>query len=77
MDHPPTTFGPNLNIERGEISRKTRSWTHLRRMPPKRTSTSEAPAMTQATIRKLLRDSVCHSSGITEACNNGNANNSL
>ncbi|GJX94088.1 hypothetical protein Tco_0348674 [Tanacetum coccineum] len=26
-------------------------------MPPKRTSTSEAPAMTQATIRKLVADS--------------------
>ncbi|GJZ67148.1 putative reverse transcriptase domain-containing protein [Tanacetum coccineum] len=29
-----------------------------RRMPPKRTSTSEAPAMTQAAIRKLVADSV-------------------
>ncbi|GJR71337.1 hypothetical protein Tco_0083702 [Tanacetum coccineum] len=28
------------------------------RMPPKRTSTSEAPAMTQAVIRKLVADSV-------------------
>ncbi|GJT33589.1 reverse transcriptase domain-containing protein [Tanacetum coccineum] len=27
-------------------------------MPPKRTSTSEAPAMTQAAIRKLVSDSV-------------------
>ncbi|GKA88462.1 hypothetical protein Tco_0810226 [Tanacetum coccineum] len=27
-------------------------------MPPKRTSTSEAPAMTQASIRKLVADSV-------------------
>ncbi|GKA20667.1 hypothetical protein Tco_0700656, partial [Tanacetum coccineum] len=27
-------------------------------MPPKRTSTSEAPVMTQATIRKLVADSV-------------------
>ncbi|GKG17868.1 hypothetical protein Tco_0372166, partial [Tanacetum coccineum] len=27
-------------------------------MPPKRTSTSEAPTMTQATIRKLVADSV-------------------
>ncbi|GJU89923.1 hypothetical protein Tco_1302346, partial [Tanacetum coccineum] len=31
--------------------------THLV-MPPKRTSTSEAPAMTQATIKKLVTDSV-------------------
>ncbi|GJS25560.1 hypothetical protein Tco_0454192 [Tanacetum coccineum] len=30
----------------------------LREMPPKRTSTSEAPAMTQAAIRKLVADSV-------------------
>ncbi|GKF31125.1 hypothetical protein Tco_0100923 [Tanacetum coccineum] len=28
------------------------------RMPPKRTSTSEAPAMTQAAIKKLVIDSV-------------------
>ncbi|GKF76797.1 hypothetical protein Tco_0229267, partial [Tanacetum coccineum] len=27
-------------------------------MPPKRMSTSEAPAMTQAAIRKLVADSV-------------------
>ncbi|GKG43315.1 hypothetical protein Tco_0479999, partial [Tanacetum coccineum] len=27
-------------------------------MPPKRASTSEAPAMTQAAIRKLVADSV-------------------
>ncbi|GJY35113.1 hypothetical protein Tco_0420491 [Tanacetum coccineum] len=27
-------------------------------MPPKRTSTSEAPAMTQAVIKKLVADSV-------------------
>ncbi|GJU53432.1 hypothetical protein Tco_1227146 [Tanacetum coccineum] len=30
----------------------------LREMPPKRTSTSEVPAMTQATIKKLVADSV-------------------
>ncbi|GJR78047.1 putative reverse transcriptase domain-containing protein [Tanacetum coccineum] len=30
----------------------------LREMPPKRTSTSKAPAMTQAAIRKLVADSV-------------------
>ncbi|GJY54312.1 hypothetical protein Tco_0445976 [Tanacetum coccineum] len=30
----------------------------ISRMPPKSTSTSEAPAMTQATIRKLVADSV-------------------
>ncbi|GKC85844.1 hypothetical protein Tco_1141561 [Tanacetum coccineum] len=31
---------------------------HEALMPPKRTSTSEAPAMTQAAIRKLVADSV-------------------
>nr|GEX25401.1 putative reverse transcriptase domain, ribonuclease H-like domain, aspartic peptidase domain protein [Tanacetum cinerariifolium] len=31
---------------------------HLRLMPPKRTSTSEAPAMTQVAIRQLVVDSV-------------------
>ncbi|GJX94015.1 hypothetical protein Tco_0348601 [Tanacetum coccineum] len=30
----------------------------VQRMPPKRTSTSEAPAMTQAAIKKLVADSV-------------------
>ncbi|GJY22133.1 hypothetical protein Tco_0394699 [Tanacetum coccineum] len=30
----------------------------ISRMPPKRTSTSEAPAMTQATIKKLVFDSI-------------------
>nr|GEU41813.1 putative reverse transcriptase domain-containing protein [Tanacetum cinerariifolium] len=32
--------------------------THLALMPPKRTSTSKAPTMTQATIRKFIADSV-------------------
>ncbi|GJV66352.1 hypothetical protein Tco_1477180 [Tanacetum coccineum] len=31
---------------------------YVDRMPPKRTSTSEAPAMTQAAIKKLVADSV-------------------
>ncbi|GKD05122.1 reverse transcriptase domain-containing protein, partial [Tanacetum coccineum] len=39
-------------------------------MPPKRTSTSEAPAMTQAAIRKLVADSVA-----TRAATMANANN--
>ncbi|GJT83215.1 hypothetical protein Tco_1057557 [Tanacetum coccineum] len=41
----------------GESSRKTSLKRH-KEMPPKRTSTSEAPAMTQAAIRKLVADSV-------------------
>ncbi|GKF07323.1 hypothetical protein Tco_0041547, partial [Tanacetum coccineum] len=36
-------------------------------MPPERTSTSEAPAMTQAAIKKLVADSVFGST----SCNNG------
>ncbi|GJX46746.1 hypothetical protein Tco_0271936 [Tanacetum coccineum] len=31
---------------------------YVDRMPPKRTSTSEAPAMTQAAIKKLVTDSI-------------------
>ncbi|GJW85551.1 hypothetical protein Tco_0158696 [Tanacetum coccineum] len=41
----------------GESSRKT-SLNDTIRMPPKRTSTSKAPAMTQAAIRKLVVDNV-------------------
>ncbi|GJS54218.1 hypothetical protein Tco_0627580 [Tanacetum coccineum] len=39
------------SLERHELS-------YVDRIPPKRTSTSEAPAMTQAAIRKLVADSV-------------------
>nr|GEV06165.1 reverse transcriptase domain-containing protein [Tanacetum cinerariifolium] len=44
-------------FEIGENSRK-RSLERHEKMPPKRTSTSEAPAMTQAAIRQLVVDSV-------------------
>ncbi|GJT71542.1 hypothetical protein Tco_1030828 [Tanacetum coccineum] len=40
----------------GEISLEGKK---SQEMPPKRTSTSEAPAMTQAAIKKLVADSVC------------------
>ncbi|GJX41827.1 reverse transcriptase domain-containing protein [Tanacetum coccineum] len=47
-------------------------------MPPKRTSTSEAPAMTQATIRKLVADNVTVAleaqSATMENANNTNRN---
>nr|GFA48694.1 hypothetical protein [Tanacetum cinerariifolium] len=43
-------------------------------MPPKRTSTSEAPAMTQATIRQLVVDSVATALE-TQAATMANANN--
>ncbi|GJU84594.1 hypothetical protein Tco_1292140 [Tanacetum coccineum] len=39
-------------------SSRPQAFKKVLRMPPKRTSTSEAPAMTQATIRKLVADSV-------------------
>nr|GEY44030.1 reverse transcriptase domain-containing protein [Tanacetum cinerariifolium] len=52
-------------FEIGESSRRTNLRYHsycvlsfVDRMPPKRASTSEAPAMTQAAIRKLVADSV-------------------
>nr|GFB22863.1 reverse transcriptase domain-containing protein [Tanacetum cinerariifolium] len=43
-------------------------------MPPKRTSTSAAPAMTQATIRQLVVDSVVAALE-AQAANMANANN--
>ncbi|GJX11264.1 hypothetical protein Tco_0201123 [Tanacetum coccineum] len=47
-------------------------------MPPKRTSTSEAPAMTQAAIRKLVTDSVATAleaqTAMMENTNNTNRN---
>ncbi|GKG28669.1 hypothetical protein Tco_0416034, partial [Tanacetum coccineum] len=43
-------------------------------MPPKRTSTSEAPTMTQITIRKLVVDSVT-TAAYAEATGVENANN--
>nr|GEZ95186.1 hypothetical protein [Tanacetum cinerariifolium] len=43
-------------------------------MPPKRTSTSEAPAMTQATIRKLVADNVATALE-TQAATMANTNN--
>nr|GEY18425.1 reverse transcriptase domain-containing protein [Tanacetum cinerariifolium] len=50
-------------------------------MPPKRTSTSEAPAMTKAAIRKLVADSVAtalEAQSVTMAnTNNPNRNSGL
>nr|GFC60031.1 reverse transcriptase domain-containing protein [Tanacetum cinerariifolium] len=45
-------------------------------MPPKRTSTSEAPAMTQAAIRKLVADSVTAAlkAQVTTMANTSNPN---
>ncbi|GKE46054.1 hypothetical protein Tco_1477312 [Tanacetum coccineum] len=45
-------------------------------MPPKRTSTSEAPAMTQAAIRKLVSDSV-FAALETQAANMANTDNTI
>ncbi|GJY40992.1 reverse transcriptase domain-containing protein [Tanacetum coccineum] len=66
---PPPTIIPPSSIpnpqeflspkKQGRSSSSTSSYLTLcGRMPPKRTSTSEAPAMTQAAIRKLVADSV-------------------
>ncbi|GJW03271.1 putative reverse transcriptase domain-containing protein [Tanacetum coccineum] len=41
-----------------EILKKEKLYAKFSKMPPKRTSTSKAPAMTQAAIRKLVADSV-------------------
>ncbi|GJX58880.1 reverse transcriptase domain-containing protein [Tanacetum coccineum] len=45
-------------------------------MPPKRTSTSEAPTMTQAAIRKLVADSVSAALE-TQAANMANTDNTI
>ncbi|GJY41338.1 hypothetical protein Tco_0428608 [Tanacetum coccineum] len=45
-------------VHQTQGSRSARGLSRSVRMPPKRTSTSEAPAMTQATIRKVVADSV-------------------
>ncbi|GKF29727.1 hypothetical protein Tco_0096069, partial [Tanacetum coccineum] len=45
-------------------------------MPPKRMSTSEAPAMTQAAIRKLLADSVTTALE-AQAANMANTDNTI
>ncbi|GKB40213.1 hypothetical protein Tco_0885155 [Tanacetum coccineum] len=46
----------------------------LRELPPKRTSTSEAPAMTEAAIKKLVADSVSAALE-AQAANMANTNN--
>ncbi|GKF83990.1 hypothetical protein Tco_0248888, partial [Tanacetum coccineum] len=43
-------------------------------MPPKRTSTSEAPAMTQAAIKKLVADSVTAALEVQVATMAGSSN---
>ncbi|GJR05739.1 putative reverse transcriptase domain-containing protein [Tanacetum coccineum] len=54
---PSSTSALPQAFEIGESSHKTSLERH-KEMPPKRTSTSEAPAMTQAAIKKLVADSV-------------------
>ncbi|GJU62501.1 hypothetical protein Tco_1244336 [Tanacetum coccineum] len=49
--------------------------THLEHMPPKKTSTSETPTMTQAAIRQLIADSVVAALE-AQAANMANTNNS-
>ncbi|GKC74950.1 hypothetical protein Tco_1125724, partial [Tanacetum coccineum] len=64
-DHPPLLlpYLKNLRQEKALVRQLTsqgaaRIVIELEGMPPKRTSTSEAPAMTQAVIKKLVADSV-------------------
>ncbi|GJW05209.1 hypothetical protein Tco_1564065, partial [Tanacetum coccineum] len=49
--------GPNFKVN-VILLNTTLEGTYQQRMPPKRTSTSEAPTMTQAAIKKLVADSV-------------------
>nr|GEV15760.1 reverse transcriptase domain-containing protein [Tanacetum cinerariifolium] len=60
-------------FEIGESSRKT-SLERYEEMPPKRTSTSEAPTITQAAIRQLVVDSVATALE-TQAATMANADN--
>ncbi|GJS34264.1 reverse transcriptase domain-containing protein [Tanacetum coccineum] len=46
------------NLKMAKLIANLEKSSKISRMPPKRTSTSEAPAMTQAAIRKLVADSV-------------------
>nr|GEY01890.1 hypothetical protein [Tanacetum cinerariifolium] len=48
----PTALPPSLMLIFGNNHKR------ISKMPPKRTSTSEAPAITQAAIKKLVADSV-------------------
>ncbi|GJW08461.1 hypothetical protein Tco_1570884 [Tanacetum coccineum] len=47
-----------ISLARFRITDLEKIIVEIQRMPPKRTSTSEAPAMTQAAIRKVVADSV-------------------
>ncbi|GJY60507.1 hypothetical protein Tco_0461164 [Tanacetum coccineum] len=59
----------------GERSRRVNNIKIIdNRMPPKRTSTSEAPTMTQAAIRKLVADNVTAALE-AQAANNANTDN--
>ncbi|GKB46819.1 hypothetical protein Tco_0897572 [Tanacetum coccineum] len=66
-----------LSIMETELQVANKS-SKISRMPPKRTSTSEAPAMTQTAIRKLVADSVAAAleaqAATMESTNNPNRN---
>nr|GEU60111.1 reverse transcriptase domain-containing protein [Tanacetum cinerariifolium] len=49
---------PSLSLFHDDAYMKVMHAYYAEKMPPKRTSTSEAPAMTQAAIRKFIADSV-------------------
>ncbi|GJT24427.1 reverse transcriptase domain-containing protein [Tanacetum coccineum] len=68
-------FHKILWLDQRLTARKDHRTTRLdTRMPPKRTSTSAAPAMTQATIRKLVANSIATALE-TQAANMENADN--
>nr|GEV47668.1 hypothetical protein [Tanacetum cinerariifolium] len=52
------TLEQMLNNVRLEVEEDSEMSLELLRMPPKRTSTSEAPAMTEVAIKKLVADSI-------------------
>nr|GEZ86756.1 reverse transcriptase domain-containing protein [Tanacetum cinerariifolium] len=57
-----------------EIQARHQADKEIQRMPPKRTSTSAAPAMTQAAIRQLVTDSITTALEV-QAANMANADN--
>ncbi|GJY72017.1 hypothetical protein Tco_0475720 [Tanacetum coccineum] len=79
--HPSTPFHPLPPLKATLLALKTHHTSFHEspkvsqlRMPPKRTSTSEAPAMTQAAIKKLVADTVSAALE-AQAANIANTNN--
>nr|GEV26186.1 putative reverse transcriptase domain-containing protein [Tanacetum cinerariifolium] len=64
----------DFDVLEAELQQARAQITQLQRMPPKRASTSEAPVMTQAAIRKLVANSVTAALE-AQAATMANANN--